>query len=174
MDFQNVNPELFIVVGELLGNVLSNELPFNVQNAVGNWLQLVGQAIETYNAQQQYYQQGPGRYFTPDSFNVDNPHCQNKQGSSNQTSSNQGASSEDDVLPKSSRASTDSGSTPDIEHLVRLQETVELLMSRLEQLEKEIKTLKEMDRGKLTRVKWIFNMSIFVLGILITVGGDYS
>ena len=47
MDFQNVNPELFIVVGELLGNVLSNELPFNVQNAVGNWLQLVGQAIET-------------------------------------------------------------------------------------------------------------------------------
>lgn len=148
MDFQNVNPELFIVVGELLGNVLSNELPFNVQNAVGNWLQLVGQAIETYNAQQQYYQQGPGRYFTPDSFNVDNPHCQNKQGSSNQTSSNQGASPEDDVLPKSSRASTDSGSTPDIEHLVRLQETVELLMSRLEQLEKEIKTLKEMDRGK--------------------------
>ena len=72
MDFQNVNPELFIVVGELLGNVIANELPFNVQNAVGNWLQLVGQAIETYNAQQQYYQQGPGRYFTPDSFNVDN------------------------------------------------------------------------------------------------------
>lgn len=62
MDFQNVNPELFIVVGELLGNVIANELPFNVQNAVGNWLQLVGQAIETYNAQQQYYQQGPGRF----------------------------------------------------------------------------------------------------------------
>ena len=79
MDFQNVNPELFIVVGELLGNVIANELPFNVQNAVGNWLQLVGQAIETYNAQQQYYQQGPGRYFTPDSFNVDNPFCQNNE-----------------------------------------------------------------------------------------------
>ena len=104
MDFQNVNPELFIVVGELLGNVIANELPFNVQNAVGNWLQLVGQAIEAYNAQQQYYQQGPGRYFTPDSFNVDNPFCQNNEQSSQNNSSeneNNQSTGHDDILSKS-------------------------------------------------------------------------
>lgn len=141
MDFQNVNPELFIVVGELLGNVLANELPFNVQNAVGNWLQLVGQAIETYNAQQQYYQQGPGRYFTPDSFNVDNPQCQ-KAESTTSSSSGQSTPSTDEVLPKSSRSSVDSNSAVDLEYVVKLQETVETLMSRLEQLENEIKELK--------------------------------
>lgn len=146
MDFQNVNPELFIVVGELLGNVLANELPFNVQNAVGNWLQLVGQAIETYNAQQQYYQQGPGRYFTPDSFNVDNPQCQ-KAGDESRGSSNQSAST-DEVLPKSSRSSGDAHSAIDLEHMVKLQETVETLMSRLEQLENEIKGLKATTKGE--------------------------
>ena len=32
---------------------MAGNLPFNVQNVVGNWLQLVGQAIEVFNAQQQ-------------------------------------------------------------------------------------------------------------------------
>ena len=145
MDFQNVNPELFIVVGELLGNVIANELPFNVQNAVGNWLQLVGQAIETYNAQQQYYQQGPGRYFTPDSFNVDNPFCQNR---STVSSSGQ-APEQEEILPKSSRGAddshTDMRSTDDKLHIIKLQETIEKLMLRMEQLEKEIKNLKAMN-----------------------------
>ena len=31
--------------------------------AISNWLNLVGQAIETYGAQQQYFQNGPGRYY---------------------------------------------------------------------------------------------------------------
>lgn len=48
--FQDVDPQLFILIGEILGNILSGRLPFNVQNALGNWLQLVGQVIETYNA----------------------------------------------------------------------------------------------------------------------------
>ena len=152
MDFQNVNPELFIVVGELLGNVIANELPFNVQNAVGNWLQLVGQAIETYNAQQQYYQQGPGRYFTPDSFNVDNPFCQNnEQGSqSGSTVSSSGqAPEQEEILPKSSRGAddshTDMRSTDDKLHIIKLQETIEKLIIRMEQLEEEIKNLKAMN-----------------------------
>ena len=116
MDFQQVNPELFILVGELLGNVIANEIPLNVQNAVGNWLQLVGQAILTYNAQQQYYQQGPGRYFTPDSFNVDNPFCQSNQ-------SNQDGMS--------------------VEQLRQFQETLEQLVKRIETLEQELKTMKQ-------------------------------
>ena len=146
MDFQNVNPELFVVVGELLGNVIANELPFNVQNAVGNWLQLVGQAIETYNAQQQYYQQGPGRYFTPDSFNVDNPFCQNtQQGSqSGSATSASGGMTDDEVLPKSSRSAESnaerSGNTPS--ELLKFQETLEKLLNRMEQLEEEIRDLK--------------------------------
>ena len=151
MDFQNVNPELFIVVGELLGNVIANELPFNVQNAVGNWLQLVGQALETYNAQQQYYQQGPGRYFTPDSFNVDNPFCQNnEQGSQNNSSENVNNQStgHDDILSKSSRDSSISSTGMDLTEkscdLIHLQETIETLMVRMEQLEQEIKMLKSM------------------------------
>lgn len=146
MDFQNVNPELFVVVGELLGNVIANELPFNVQNAVGNWLQLVGQAIETYNAQQQYYQQGPGRYFTPDSFNVDNPFCQNTQQGSQSGSavSDSGEMTGDEILPKSSRSAESnaehSGNTPS--ELLKFQETLEKLLNRMEQLEEEIRDLK--------------------------------
>ena len=151
MDFQNVNPELFIVVGELLGNVIANELPFNVQNAVGNWLQLVGQAIEAYNAQQQYYQQGPGRYFTPDSFNVYNPFCQNNEQSSQNNSSeneNNQSTGHDDILSKSSRDNSISSIGMDLTEkssdFIRLQETIETLMVRMEQLEQEIKMLKSM------------------------------
>lgn len=116
MDFQSVNPELFILVGELLGNVIANEIPLNVQNAVGNWLQLVGQAILTYNAQQQYYQQGPGRYFTPDSFNVDNSFCQSNQQTQNGMSA---------------------------EQVKQLQETLEQLVKRIETLEQELKQIKD-------------------------------
>jgi len=35
------NPGLFIVIVEILGNIVAGSIPFNVQNAVGNWLQLV-------------------------------------------------------------------------------------------------------------------------------------
>ena len=71
--FQDVNPELFIALGDILGMILSCNMPFNVQNAFGNWLQLIGQAILTYNAQQQYFMGGPGRYFDPVFRNINNP-----------------------------------------------------------------------------------------------------
>ncbi|MDE5978040.1 MAG: hypothetical protein K2G70_06235 [Turicibacter sp.] len=150
MDFQNVNPELFIVIGELLGNVIANELPFNVQNAVGNWLQLVGQAIETYNAQQQYYQQGPGSYFTPDSFNVDNPNNDQSDDSSEDSSSTNTTTAEKKpkkIFPKSSR-STDTEVNEMLLSDEMLQETIEKLMIRMGQLEAEINSLKAMsDKG---------------------------
>lgn len=130
MDFQSVNPELFILVGELLGNVIANEIPLNVQNAVGNWLQLVGQAILTYNAQQQYYQQGPGRYFTPDSFNVDNSFCQ-----SNNQDSTSGSN------PSNESQSTQSQSMT-AEQFEQFQRTMEELIKRMAMLEQEIESLK--------------------------------
>ncbi len=73
--FQQIYPEVFIVIAEILGDVMAGKLPFNVQNAVGNWFELVGQVILTYNAQQQYFQGGPGRYFNPAYYNVSNPFC---------------------------------------------------------------------------------------------------
>lgn len=73
--FQDLNPELFVLIGELLGNAIAGNLPFNVQNALGNWFQLVGQAMLTFNAQQQYFQGGTGRYYNPKYKNVSNPFC---------------------------------------------------------------------------------------------------
>ena len=46
-----------------------------MQDSFGNWLQLIGQVILTYNAQQQYFQGGPGRYFNPKYYNVSNSFC---------------------------------------------------------------------------------------------------
>ena len=105
--FQDIPPQLLLVIGELLGNVMAGSLPFNVQNVVGNWLQLVGQAIEVFNAQQQYYQGGPGRYYNYIYRNVANPFCtsqpdeeqksivvdKNEEDSSNSSGSSQGQSS---------------------------------------------------------------------------------
>lgn len=80
--FQHVYPELFVLVGEVIGVILSEKLPINVQNAFGNWMQLVGQVILTYNAQQQYYQGGPGHYFDPRNYDIansfDTSYCNNE------------------------------------------------------------------------------------------------
>lgn len=73
--FQDLNPEIFVLIGELLGNAMAGNLPFNVQNALGNWFQLIGQAMLTFNSQQQYFQGGPGRYYNPKYENVANPFC---------------------------------------------------------------------------------------------------
>lgn len=84
--FQDINPEVFALIGELVGNIMAGNLPFNVQNAIGNWLQLVGQAILVYNAQQQYFQGGPGRYYNIKNKNVTNPFCtSNNNGNSSNT-----------------------------------------------------------------------------------------
>ncbi|GKX66696.1 hypothetical protein [Inconstantimicrobium mannanitabidum] len=73
--FQDLNPDLFVIIGALVGDALSGKLPFNVQNAVGNWLELVGQMILTYNAQQQYLQSGPGLPYSPTNKNISNMFC---------------------------------------------------------------------------------------------------
>ncbi|MDR5587282.1 MULTISPECIES: hypothetical protein [Clostridium] len=76
--FQDLDPMLMLVIGELIANAISSKLPSSLLNAYGNWLQLVGQVIETFNAQQQYQQGGPGRYYNPEYKNVDNPFCSNE------------------------------------------------------------------------------------------------
>lgn len=57
------NPEVMITAAEVIGNISAWKMPFNVQNLVGNWLMLVGQAIVTFNAQQQLIMGGPGRCY---------------------------------------------------------------------------------------------------------------
>lgn len=76
--FQEIYPELYVIVGEILGSVLSGKMPINVQNSFGNWLELLGQIILTYNAQQQYYENGAGRYFRPENLNISNDFCKHE------------------------------------------------------------------------------------------------
>lgn len=57
------HPEVMITAAEVIGNISAWKMPFNVQNAIGNWLMLVGQAIVTFNAQQQLCMGGAGKCF---------------------------------------------------------------------------------------------------------------
>ena len=118
--FQTLHPELFIIIGEILGNIVAGSVPFNVQNSIGNWLQLVGQAILTYNAQQQYFQAGPGRYYEARNYNIVNPFCSSSSPSTAaytaNTSNAQGHSSEASSQ-SSSRSSNSKGNSNKIEEL---------------------------------------------------------
>ena len=58
-----LHPEVVITAAEVIGNISAWQMPYNVQNAIGNWLMLLGQAIVTFNAQQQYCMNGPGPCF---------------------------------------------------------------------------------------------------------------
>lgn len=112
--FQAINPQFFLMIGEILGNVVAGQMPFNIQNVIGNWLQLVGQAIETYNAQQQYMQSGPGRYYDIKNLNINNPFC-----SENQTAS----------------TSEDSYDLNDMKnHITKLEEQISELKEELSQI----------------------------------------
>lgn len=85
--FQSLNPQLFVAIGGILGDILAGSIPSNVQASIGNWLVLVGQAILTFNSQQIYFQQGPGRYFNPCNYNVDNPFCETTSKNTTQNNS---------------------------------------------------------------------------------------
>lgn len=85
--FQNANPQLLLIFTTLLGGILAERMPFNVQNAVGNWLELLGQTIIAYNAQQQYFQGGPGRLYSPIYRNASNPFCSTSTDESQKNSS---------------------------------------------------------------------------------------
>lgn len=80
--FQDMHPELFTIIGTIVGEIMAGNMPFNVQNAIGNWFELVGQIILTYNAQQQYFQTGPGIYYNIKNRNINNSYCQTNTSSS--------------------------------------------------------------------------------------------
>lgn len=75
--FQDADPMFLVVIGEIVSNIISGKIPVNVAGAFGNWLQLIAQVMTLFNAQQQYQQSGPGRYYNPIYRNVTNPFCIN-------------------------------------------------------------------------------------------------
>ena len=136
--FQSLYPELFIVIGEILGNIVAGSIPFNVQNAVGNWLQLVGQAILTFNAQQQYFQGGPGRYFNPKYYNVTNPFC-----NATPTNTNQNSNSSNDSKNSNKSKEKDSNSDYNIKSSSDNNvDKIEALELRINQLTAEMERIK--------------------------------
>lgn len=134
--FQGLDPQVFVLIGEIVGNILSGRLPFNVQNAIGNWFQLIGQVILTYNAQQQYFQSGPGRYFHPKNFNVANQFCPQNESSSSQNASSKKDNSNKSKKDNSKEKSSDESKDNKIKQL-------ELCISELKEEIEEIKKLLE-------------------------------
>jgi anti-sigma28 factor (negative regulator of flagellin synthesis) len=117
-------------------------MPFNVQNAVGNWLQLVGQAIETYNAQQQYFQGGPGRFFSPKYYNATNPFCSTTSTSSTQNSSSRADnknSNNNNEKSSTSGSNTTSSCEKDADKIQALELRINELTAEIEQIKKELK-----------------------------------
>lgn len=131
--FQDIPPQLLLVIGELLGNVMAGNLPFNIQNVVGNWLQLVGQAIEVFNAQQQYYQGGPGRMYNPIYRNAANPFC----------SSSSGESQTNVASNKKSSSNSSTNKTQPNNEIYQLKQSIESLTKQIEELQKQIDDLKK-------------------------------
>lgn len=109
-------------------NIVAGSIPFNVKNALGNWLELVGQAILTYNAQQQYFQGGPGGYFNPIYYNVSNPFC----STTNTTQSTSSTKSKEN----------NSNSDQNIKSSENKDDKIETLELRLNQLMAEIEKMK--------------------------------
>lgn len=122
--FQDLNPELFGILGTIVGEVMAGNMPFNVQNAVGNWLELVGQIILVYNAQQQYFQSGPGLYYNCKNKNINNSSCESSTSSSttSSSSSSNGCNCEKEIL--------------------QLKESIKELVSEIEELKREINSIK--------------------------------
>ena len=137
--FQTLHPELFIIIGELLGNIIAGSIPFNVQNAIGNWLQLVGQAIETYNAQQQYFQAGPGRYYDISNYNVVNPFCSPSTPPSTAAyTANAGNESNNSRTSSSTKTSKNKSNDSNLNRIQDLEKQVQDLTNELKEIKKLI------------------------------------
>ena len=115
--FQALPPELFAIIGEIIGNIIAGNIPFNVQNVIGNWLELVGQVILVFNSQQQYFESGPGRFFDPKNYNIENPFCSNNPPSSTSRESSTSTSSNKSTTSKTSSSKNNDIKTDKIEEL---------------------------------------------------------
>lgn len=129
--FQTLHPEIFVLIGELLGNIIAGKIPFNVQNSIGNWLQLVGQAILTFNAQQQYLQSGPGRYYDIKNYNIVNPFCRSDPS---YPSANTSSTSKHSNTSTSSKSSSSNYNNININKLEKLETQVEELTNEINKI----------------------------------------
>jgi hypothetical protein len=123
--FQSLNPELFVLISGLLGQIMAGSIPFNVQNALGNWFELLGQVILTYNAQQQYFQGGPGRFFDPQNYNINNQSCNTNQNTNSNKSTSKNPKTDSDENTKK---------------IKELESRINDLMTQIEIIKKSIET----------------------------------
>lgn len=131
--FQDIDPMLATVICEILSNVISDSLPTNVANAYGNWLQLIAQVIISFNAQQQYFQGGPGRYYNPVYRNVSNPFCSSAQTPNGSEHSDMGKTNNEDS--RNDKCSSN-------KEINKLKKQVKNLKLQIQILEDEINSLK--------------------------------
>lgn len=114
---QEAQPESVLLLAELIGNLVPLQMPFNVQNLIGNWLQLIGQIILVFNAQQQLWQDGPGYCYSRCNKNIGNTMQPNQTD-----------------ICQEKRCTC--GSQPDVQ---QLQAEIAQLQRRLEQLESRLR-----------------------------------
>lgn len=126
--FQDLNPQVLIVIATILGINIASKLPFNIQGAVGNFFELLGQVILTFNSQQQYFQGGPDRFYNPIYRNASNPFCENTVDESGVNT--------DGVSSKSSRKGSSKNSN-NYDNKA-LKKRIEALESELEKIKKDI------------------------------------
>lgn len=132
--FQDFNPQILNLITVLFGNIAAQKMPFNVQNALGNWLQLLGQVIITFNAQQQYFQGGPGRIYSPIYRNAANPFCSNSsdEGQANVSSSK-----------KKKTTSSSENKVQSSNDINELKKYISELSKQIKELQSEIENLKK-------------------------------
>ena len=132
--FQDFNPQILNLITVLFGNIVAQKMPFNVQNALGNWLQLLGQVIITFNAQQQYFQGGPGRIYSPIYRNAANPFCSNSsdEGQANVSSSK-----------KKKTTSSSENKVQSSNDINELKKSISELSKQIKELQSEIENLKK-------------------------------
>ena len=132
--FQDFNPQILNLITVLFGNIAAQKMPFNVQNALGNWLQLLVQVIITFNAQQQYFQGGPGRIYSPIYRNAANPFCSNSsdEGQANVSSSK-----------KKKTTSSSENKVQSSNDINELKKSISELSKQIKELQSEIENLKK-------------------------------
>ena len=132
--FQDFNPQILNLITVLFGNIAAQKMQFNVQNALGNWLQLLGQVIITFNAQQQYFQGGPGRIYSPIYRNAANPFCSNSsdEGQANVSSSK-----------KKKTTSSSENKVQSSNDINELKKSISELSKQIKELQSEIENLKK-------------------------------
>jgi len=139
--FQKTNPECFAAIAEILGHFMAGNMPFNVQNAVGNWFELIGQIIITRNAQQQYFQGGPGRYFDYKNYNVSNPFSPQTSGFTEGNTSSGESEADEEEEEDEDNENMDSAYKKQNKEMIELKKRVADLSKELESITKKLNNI---------------------------------